>query len=387
MSRDQISFTTKTNGVDDVEAAHVNLIQTYLAKLWNTFAFTKATELTISGGEVTAAGNYHTIDTESDAASDDLDTIDLGTNIEEGSILIIRPENDDRTVVVKNGTGNILCVGGSDFTLDDEEDFVILIYDETLSKWLAMFPSSGGISIPATTAENDFQVGDGLGAWIKKTLAEVLTILGKAAASGLASLDDSSKVVQDPANATAIPTASKIPIADGSGKLDDWVTDADTSNKGKVELATTGETDTGTDAGRAVTPDGLAGSIHGESGFQITCFDYTTNLTTGDGKGYIHIPAKFNGMNLVAVYARVITAGTTGTTDIQINNVTDSVDMLSTKLTIDSGETSSHTAATSAVIDTAHDDVATDDLLRIDVDAISTTAPQGLIITLVFQLP
>jgi hypothetical protein len=41
----------------------------------------------------------------------------------------------------------------------------------------------------------------------------------KAAVSGVASLDSSSKVVQDPANATATPTASKIPIADGSGKL------------------------------------------------------------------------------------------------------------------------------------------------------------------------
>jgi len=42
----------------------------------------------------------------------------------------------------------------------------------------------------------------------------------KAQASGLASLDGSSKVVQNPANATATPTASKIPIADGAGKLD-----------------------------------------------------------------------------------------------------------------------------------------------------------------------
>lgn len=41
----------------------------------------------------------------------------------------------------------------------------------------------------------------------------------KASASGLASLDGSSLVVQNPASATATPTASKIPIADGSGKL------------------------------------------------------------------------------------------------------------------------------------------------------------------------
>ncbi len=49
-------------------------------------------------------------------------------------------------------------------------------------------------------------------------------ISSKAAASGLASLDGSSKVVQNPANATATPTAGKIPIADGTGKLDGWIT-------------------------------------------------------------------------------------------------------------------------------------------------------------------
>ena len=44
----------------------------------------------------------------------------------------------------------------------------------------------------------------------------------KGAASGYASLNGSTKVVEDPANATATPTASKIPIADASGNLDGW---------------------------------------------------------------------------------------------------------------------------------------------------------------------
>ena len=111
---------------------------------------------------------------------------------------------------------------------------------------------------------------------------------------------------------------------------------------------------------------------------------YTTNVAVGDGKSYVVIPSAMNGLNLTRVHARVITAGTTGTTDIQIANVTDSVDMLSTKLTIDSGETGSDTAATAAVINTANDEVATNDLLRIDLDAVSTTPPQGLIVTMEF---
>jgi hypothetical protein len=130
------------------------------------------------------------------------------------------------------------------------------------------------------TAVSDFLVASGVGQFVKKTLAEVKTILGlgtaaytassdyavaakgvtngdshdhdggdgaqvnhtklsnigtnahsaidtfvssKAAASGLASLDGSSLVVQNPANATATATASKIPIADASGYLDTWI--------------------------------------------------------------------------------------------------------------------------------------------------------------------
>lgn len=51
---------------------------------------------------------------------------------------------------------------------------------------------------------------------------EVTTNRG--AASGYASLNASSKVVQDPAGAQTAPAASKIPIADGAGKLaDGWL--------------------------------------------------------------------------------------------------------------------------------------------------------------------
>ena len=156
---------------------------------------------------------------------------------------------------------------------------------------------------------------------------------------------------------------------------------------GHVELATIAETDTGTDAARAVTPDGLAGSVHGEKVVQIVVFERATDVATGDGKADFHVPSTLNGMNLVEVHAEVITAGTTGTTDIQIANATQAADMLSTKLTIDSGETGSDTAAAAAVINAAEDDMQTNDMLRIDVDAVSTTAPKGLIVTLTFRLP
>lgn len=120
---------------------------------------------------------------------------------------------------------------------------------------------------------------------------------------------------------------------------------------------------------------------------QTIVFNFTVSVATGDGKSYFHIDSRLGGMNLVDAHAEVITAGTTGVTTIQIANVTQGADMLSTRLTIDSGETGSHTAATPAVIDTANDDVAENDVLRVDVDTVSGTAPKGLIVTLGFILP
>lgn len=123
----------------------------------------------------------------------------------------------------------------------------------------------------------------------------------------------------------------------------------------------------------------------------------TVATTTGDGKFYFQVPQSLNGMNLIAVHAQVVTAGTTGLTNVDVarcvavvtgNACSGTVaDMLSTNLTVDSGEDSSDTAATPAVIDTSNDDVTTNQVIRIDVDAVHTTPSQGLIVSLDFQLP
>lgn len=164
---------------------------------------------------------------------------------------------------------------------------------------------------------------------------------------------------------------------------------ASTTQSGIIEIATASETTTGTDATRAVSPDGLAGSDYGIRLVEVQTIAAGTAVATGDGNGNVRffIPSILNGWNLVSVAAAVVTAGTTNTTDIQIHNVTQAADMLSTKITIDSGEKTSYTAATPPVIDGGNDDVATGDEIRFDVDAISTTPPQGLVIILGFQLP
>ena len=115
-------------------------------------------------------------------------------------------------------------------------------------------------------------------------------------------------------------------------------------------------------------------------------FDLVTNVAAGDGAGgvFFRVPAWMNGYNITAVAAAHGTAGTgTGTTTIQLRNVTQAADILSTRITIDSTETDSATAAAAAVIDAAQDDLTTGDLIRVDVDAIpATTAPVGLIVSI-----
>jgi hypothetical protein len=162
---------------------------------------------------------------------------------------------------------------------------------------------------------------------------------------------------------------------------------ASTTVAGIVELAINTEVNAGSDATRAVTPDSLAGSNFGTKGIELVIFDFTTDITTGNGKSYFVVPDEMTGMNLVRVAATVITAGTTGSTTIGIYNLTDAQQMLSTSMNIETGETSTRTSATPGTIDVTKDDVVTGDILRIDVSAVSTTAPLGLIAELVFALP
>jgi hypothetical protein len=188
------------------------------------------------------------------------------------------------------------------------------------------------------------------------------------------------------ASGVSVPTISStdaLTNKDISGASNTYRSASDTV-VGAVELATSAETTTGTDATRAVTPDGLAGSsIFGRKSMSVYVVGATTDVSAGDGQYYFMIPEALNGMNLVRAIARVVTAGTTNATTIDIFNVTDSVDMLSTAISIASGGT----LATAGTVNTSTDDVATNDLIRIDVTSVSTTKPKGLIVEMEFQLP
>lgn len=155
---------------------------------------------------------------------------------------------------------------------------------------------------------------------------------------------------------------------------------------GIVEIATATEIDTGTNAGLALSPDTFAGSNRGKRVLHVKVFDDATALATGNGKAIVMIPVELNGMNLVDCEAFVTTVSSSGAPTVQIRNITDSQDMLSTEITIDANEKSSLTAATAPVINTSYDDVTTGDLIAIDVDGAGTGA-KGLGVLLSFQTP
>jgi len=120
--------------------------------------------------------------------------------------------------------------------------------------------------------------------------------------------------------------------------------------------------------------------------YEIKVVSDTLAVATGDGQFIFAIPTDLNSTNLVDAQAFVTTVATGATLlTVQIRNVTDAVDMLSTRITIDASEFSSYTAATPSVIDTTKDDVATGDLIAVDVDAVGNTTPgKGLGVILRF---
>lgn len=87
-------------------------------------------ELTIASGAVTPAtrdhGGHFSIDTEGDAASDDLDVI-LQTNLPAGSLIRVGGENAARVVTLKHGNG-----GAGEMLMIDSADFVL----NALDKWI-----------------------------------------------------------------------------------------------------------------------------------------------------------------------------------------------------------------------------------------------------------
>lgn len=110
-------------------------------------------------------------------------------------------------------------------------------------------------------------------------------------------------------HATGTATATRIPLADGSGKLDTWISDASDSAKGKIELATQGEVDAGTDTVRAVTPATLSNysGVTRVDSFRMTLNGTVSGSSAVDGLWIAARAGKFKSV-------RAITESMTGKT-------------------------------------------------------------------------
>lgn len=153
---------------------------------------------------------------------------------------------------------------------------------------------------------------------------------------------------------------------------------ASDTTAGKVELATAAETDTGTDATRAVTPDGLQGSLRNLRFVKFDITEVDTDVATGTGLAEWVAP--FDGTivqddsNKEYFMAKVKTAGTTGTMVIDVNKNGSTI-MTTNKLDIETTETTTTNAATQPDLTTTT--FVAGDVFSVDIDAIQTTAAQG----------
>ncbi len=120
---------------------------------------------------------------------------------------------------------------------------------------------------------------------------------------------------------------------------------------------------------------------------QLAVQDAQSPVQINDGLAYFLIDKTLGGSILVDVHAQVFTPGGSGNTEIQIHNLTQTADMLSSKAIIETGDLGSHLATTLPIVDANYKQVNAYDILRIDVDAVGTSPePLGLILTLHFEL-
>lgn len=117
-----------------------------------------STELIISSGSVTMTDDnvVYSIDTEGDAATDDLDTITQASSASYNpqTMILVTAENSARDVVLKDGTGNLSL--GSDITLSGANSMWVLLHYAD-SSWRLVSRSDGaasGVQGPGTSTVN-----------------------------------------------------------------------------------------------------------------------------------------------------------------------------------------------------------------------------------------
>lgn len=282
-------------------------------------------------------------------------------------------------------------------------DNEILKWDEAADDWNCEADGGGGSATAyddITDPDSDTQIAFGTNnnAWTSTSTATFFTIDGTdgnvavSLADGNLSVSDSIVIsgdtISDFANQAGLADADSSNTDSDSGL--EVVSNALTLLRGcsDDQILKWDETN---DDWNCETDGGGGGSIRE---VVVVPFDFATETSVGDGAHYVSISPQLADTTLTAITAWVTASGLTGTLNVDLakcalvaigspcsGTVTD---LLSTNLTIDSGEYTSASAATAAVIDTAHQTMEHDVMIRVDVDAVHTTKAKGLIVTLGF---
>jgi hypothetical protein len=123
--------------------------------LWATIKLPGAqasSELTIASGVVTPTRGQHSVDTESDASTDNLDEMAV-TNIADGGHVLLFAEHTDRTVVIRHNQGGTTnpfkTFDGQSISIDNTEKAVL--FRRSGSNWIEVYRSgfsAASISLP-----------------------------------------------------------------------------------------------------------------------------------------------------------------------------------------------------------------------------------------------
>lgn len=191
---------------------------------------------------------------------------------------------------------------------------------------------------------------------------------------------------------TSIATGDLIPIVDISDTTDsvngttkkitqdNLIPDSSLTVKGKVELATSTEINTGTDTVRAMPVDQFVASNRNVRYLVIRVIASTTDWSV-DGSTSVGgaAPVPITG-TIVEIYGDSDIAGTTGTAIVDVNKNGTTI-MTTNKLKWDSTEVSTRTYSGTApgLTTTA---ITAGDLITVDIDTNHTTKSKGLTITL-----
>lgn len=119
-----------------------------------------STELTLAADAITITQSHHRIDTQGDAASDDLVTVsNIMSSLDSGRLLLLHGENSGRVVTVKS-TGNIKLLNG-DYVMDDVDKFILLCWHGASTEWVEICRSYLSISqLSANLDVNEFDLDD-----------------------------------------------------------------------------------------------------------------------------------------------------------------------------------------------------------------------------------